>query len=432
MTPSDTTSSAKVGNQRYLILALLFAVIVVLYLDRTILSVLNPEFSVSWDWWNSESFGRINASFMFAYACGFAVAGRFYGRFGLRLGFACIVAAWAAAAASHALAGSVLGFMVARACLGFAEAGAFPGAIRTVAEWFPRKERAFATGLFNSGSNIGSFLAPTLIPWIYFQFGWRACFITAGALGVLWVVVWAVCFRMPAAHPRISAAELEYIRSDRESDSGAAVPARAVIGRRQFWAFVSGKALTDPVWFFLLFWTPKILSDKFHTNIKQNGLPLVIIAAMAVAGGIFGGWASSRLLARGRTSNFARKIVMLGCVSCVIPLVFVPGLEATDTNKWIAVGLIGLASGAHQGFSANLFTLVSDMFPKAAIATVVGLGSMMAAFAAGLAQLAAGHITKVTNGDYLPLFVGACVIYITGFAGIHLLAPKLERVAPAV
>ena len=300
---------------------------------------------------------------MFAYACGFAVAGKFYTRFGLRAGFAAAVFLWAFAAAGHAFAASVTGFIIARGALGFAEAGAFPGAVRAVAEWFPKKDRAFATGLFNAGSNIGSFLAPTLIPLIYFQYGWRACFVLAGALGLIWVVAWAALFRTPEKTDALSPEELAYIRSDRENAPAFAIPAAKVLKRRQFWAFAAGKILTDPVWFFLLFWTPKILSDKFHTNIKENGLPLVTIAAMAIAGGIFGGWASSKLMAKGRSSNFARKAVMLVCMLCVMPLVAVPELAVNDTNKWIAVGLIGLASGAHQGFSANLFTLTSDMFP---------------------------------------------------------------------
>lgn len=424
---SPTTADVPAGRKRYLILSLIFCVIVVLYLDRTILSVLNPEFSKSWDWWTSENFGLINAAFMMAYACGFGVAGKYYSRFGIGAGFAAAIGLWAVAAAGHALASSVIGFMAARAVLGFAEAGAFPGAVRTVAEWFPKKERAFATALFNAGSNIGSFLAPTLIPWIYFVYGWKACFVIAGLLGLLWVAAWRWLYRSPENHPSLSAEELAYIRSDGEQAQVGAISAGVVVRTRQFWSFAAGKVFTDPVWFFLLFWTPKILSDNFHTNIKQNGLPLVVIAAMAVAGGITGGWASSKLLARGVSPNVARKAVMGACMLCVMPLILVPGLQANETNKWIAVGLIGLASGAHQGFSANLFTLTSDMFPKQAVATVVGLGSMLAAFASGAAQMAAGYVTKITGGNYTPLFLGACAIYFTALVLIHAFAPKLER-----
>lgn len=410
------------GRRRWVICALLFFATTINYLDRSVLNVLAPELQKIVGWSDTQ-YGDINAAFTLAYALGFLVVGWFVDKVGVRIGFACSLVFWSLAAAGHALAGSVFGFGLARFLLGFGEAGNFPSAVKTTAEWFPRRERALATGIFNAGSNVGAILAPLLVPVLFVHWGWQSVFVVTGLSGLVWVAFWLPLYHSPERHPRLSRAELGYIQSEPDEP-----PRRMrwlqLIPHRQTWAFAATKFLTDPVWWFYLFWSGKFIAEKFHVNIKQIGLPLVIIYLLADVGSIAGGWLSSWLLKRGWTPNAARKTAMLVCALCIVPVIYAP---VTD-NLWVAVTLIGIAAAAHQGFSANLFTTTSDMFPKWAIGSVVGFGGMAGALGGMLMQMASGRIKELT-GSYLTMFIFAGVIYLFALFLMHVLAPRLH---PAV
>ncbi|MCE9613818.1 MAG: MFS transporter [Lentisphaerae bacterium] len=407
------------GRRRWVICALLFFATTINYLDRSVLNVLAPELQKVIGWTDTQ-YGDINAAFTLAYALGFLVVGWFVDKVGVRIGFACALVFWSLAAAGHALAGTVFGFGVARFMLGFGEAGNFPSAVKTTAEWFPRRERALATGIFNAGSNVGAILAPLLVPVLFVTWGWQSVFVVTGLAGLVWVVFWLPLYHSPDRHPRLSPAERAYIQSEPDEP-----PRRMrwlqLIPHRQTWAFAATKFLTDPVWWFYLFWSGKFIADKFHVNIKQIGLPLVIIYLLADVGSIAGGWLSSWLLKRGWSPNAARKTAMLVCALCIVPVIYAPVTE----NLWVAVTLIGVAAAAHQGFSANLFTTTSDMFPKWAIGSVVGFGGMAGALGGMLMQMASGRIKELT-GSYLTMFIIAGTIYLLALVVMHALAPRLE------
>jgi MFS transporter, ACS family, hexuronate transporter len=315
---------------------------------------------------------------------------------------------------------SVAGFIVARLALGFGEAGNFPAAIKVVAEWFPKRERAFATGLFNSGTNIGALVTPLVVPWITLQWGWYWAFVATGALGFLWLALWAFTYERPERHPRVGAAELAHIRSD-PADVATRVPWRTLLTHRQTWAFALGKFLTDPVWWLYLFWVPDFLHRNHGIDLSTMGPPLVAIYLIADIGSIGGGWLSSRLIQRGWTVNAGRKTAMLACALSVLPMVFASGAK----DLWVAVGLISLAAAAHQGWSANLFTLVSDMFPRQAIGSVVGFGGMAGAVGGMLIAKVTGYILDAT-GSYVPIFLMAAFAYVVALGVIHLLVPRLD------
>jgi ACS family hexuronate transporter-like MFS transporter len=315
-----------------------------------------------------------------------------------------------------------LGFGAARFALGIGEAGNFPAAIKTVAEWFPKKERALATGIFNSGTNLGATLTPLVVPWIVLHFSWQAAFVSTGVLSAIPIFFWLRMYRRPQEHPRLTRGELQYIESD-PSDPTIKVAWHRLVPHRQTWAFLIGKFLTDPIWWFLLFWLPKFLNTKYGLSLTTMGLPLVIIYNAASVGSILGGWLPAKLLKAGWTVNRARKTAMLLCALAVIPIM----LAGEAQNLWVAVGLISLAAAAHQGWSANIFTLSSDMFPQRAVGSVIGIGGAAgAAGGLGIAKLA-GFILQRT-GSYIPLFIIAGSAYLTALLIIHLLAPKLERV----
>ena len=321
---------------------------------------------------------------------------------------------------AHAAASSILQFAAARFSLGLGESGSFPASVKAVAEWFPRRERALATGIFNSGTNIGAILGPLIVPWLTYRFGWRMAFIGTGALGFLWVPVWFALYRRPEESRLISAGELAHIQSDLE-DKTATIPLRAMLAHRQLWAVVVGRFFTDPIWYVYLFWMPDFLNRNLGLDLKGMALPLFVIYTGASVGSISGGWLSSSLLKRGWTLNASRKAAMLACALAVTPIM----IAARTTDAWLAVFLIALAAGAHQGWSANLYTLVSDMFPRSAVASVVGFAGMAGAIGGMFIAKVVGYILQRT-GSYVPVFMLAGLAYLVAFCWVQLLAPRLE------
>jgi len=407
-------------NYRWTICALLFFAAVINYIDRQIIGILKPILQNDFGW-NEIDYSNIVFWFQVAYAAGFVSIGRLMDWLGTRKGFTLSVAFWSLAAMAHALAHSVFTFSIARFALGLGEAGNFPAAIKTVAEWFPKKERALATGIFNSGTNIGAIVTPLTVPFIAAQFGWRWAFIITGLLGFIWLVFWLLLYSKPEENPRITSEELAHINSD-PPETVVPIPWLSLLTFRQTWAFAIGKFLTDPIWWFYLFWLPGFLFDKFQLSLTSLGLPLVIIYLAADVGSIGGGWLSSSLIKRGWTINAARKTAMLICALCVVPIVF----AAETSNVWVAVALLSLATAAHQGWSANLFTTTSDMFPRRAIGSVVGIGGMAGAIGGMFIAKLAGYVLQWT-GSYLTLFLIAGATYLIALALIQILAPRLEE-----
>ena len=410
---------AKVGRVRWSICALLFFATTVNYVDRSVLGLLAPTLRTAIGW-TDEQYGMISAAFTLAYAIGFLFAGWFIDRFGTRIGYAVYLIVWSLASAGHALAATAIGFGAARFALGIGESGNFPAAIKTVAEWFPRRERAFATGIFNAGSNVGVIVAPIVVPWLTLHWSWRAAFAVTGLFGLLWVAFWWPLYRKPSEHPGLGAAELNYIESD-PAEPALTVTWLELLRHRQAWAFAVGKFLTDSVWWFYLFWFPLFMADTFGFDLRNIGLPMVTVYLLADLGSVGGGWLSSNLLKRGWTPNAARKTAMLVCALLILPVAMAPRV----TNAWIAVWLVGIAAAAHQGFSANIFTISSDMFPKPAIGSVVGFGGFAGAMGGFLMNLGAGWF-KQNQGSYVSMFTIAGFAYLVAVAAIHLLAPRLE------
>ncbi|MFN2453334.1 MAG: MFS transporter [Pyrinomonadaceae bacterium] len=410
---------ARVGRYRWLICALLFFATTINYVDRQVLGLLKATLQTDLGW-NEIDYSNVAFAFTTAYAIGLVLVGRLMDWLGTRKGFSLAIIFWSFAAMGHAFVQSVMGFSAARFALGLGEAGNFPAAIKTVAEWFPKKERALATGLFNSGSNIGAIVTPLIVPWITVAYGWRAAFIVTGALGFIWLIFWLLLYRRPEEHTRLTPTELAYIRSD-PAEATTKIKWVRLIPHRQTWAFASGKFITDPVWWFYLFWLPDFLGKTYKLDLKNIGLPLIVIFIMADVGSIAGGWLSSAFIKRGWTINAGRKTAMLVCALSVVPIVF----AAKAANLWVAVALIGLATAAHQGWSANLFTLTSDMFPRRAVGSVVGIGGMAGAIGGMLIAKVAGYLLEWT-GSYAPLFAFAASAYLVALLVIHLLVPRME------
>jgi ACS family hexuronate transporter-like MFS transporter len=415
----DSPPLGPVGRYRWLICALLFFATTVNYVDRQVIGILKPVLKDELGW-NEIDYSNVVFAFQTAYAVGYLVAGRLIDRVGVRLGYAVAVALWSLAAMGHAWARGVAGFCAARFALGLAEGGNFPAAVKSVGEWFPRTERALATGVFNAGSNVGALVTPLIVPWITLHYGWPAAFLVTGSFGFLWLVVWLATYDRPERHPRVTPAELAHIRSD-PPEPAVAIPWLDLLRYRPTWAFAVGMFLTSPVWWFYLFWVPGFLNERFGVDLQHLGPPLVVIYLMTDVGSVAGGWLSSWLIGRGWGVNAGRKTAMLACALCVIP-VFAAGIVA---DQWTAVVLIGLAASAHQGWSANLYTLVSDTMPPATVSSVVGIGGMAGAVGGmGVAKLA-GYVLEWT-GQYLVLFALAPAAYLVAFAVIQMLVPRLE------
>ncbi len=430
-------------NVRWLICALLFFAAAINYIDRQVIGILKPTLQEQFHF-DEQDYAAIVFTFQAAYAIGLLLSGRIMDRIGVRRGFALAVVVWSIGAVMHGaadwlpwlrsptlsidppavvfLGGATAGLALSRLVLGLGEAGNFPASIKAVAEWFPKKERALATGIFNSGTNIGALVTPLVVPWITLAYGWQWAFVITGVLGFGWVIWWFVSYRDPDTHPGVNAAELAIIQSD-PVEKTAAIPWSRLLPHRQTWAFAAGKFLTDPIWWLYLFWVPDFLKRNHGLDLKTMGLPLVVIYLVADVGSIGGGWLSSHLIKRGWSTNAARKTAMLVCALAVVPML----AAAQVKSLWMAVALVSIAAAAHQGWSANLFTLVSDMFPKRAVGSVVGIGGMAGSVGGMLIALVVGAILQKT-GSYVPIFVMAASAYLVALVIIQLLVPQL---APA-
>jgi ACS family hexuronate transporter-like MFS transporter len=446
--PAEGAAAAavKTGHYRWGICALLLVATTINYIDRQVIGILKPTLVQEFGWSDERIYAAIIVAFQLAYSIGLLLGGRVIDRIGLRVGFVVAIVLWSLAAAGHAVAhrltglelpavvidaklgfsvmtlgGAAAGFALMRFLLGLGEAANFPASIKTVAEWFPKKERAFATGIFNSGSNIGALVTPLIVPWITLHWGWEWAFLATGLVGVLWVFAWITMYRSPEQHPRLSKAELALIQSDPPDPPMAKVRTATLLAQRPTWAFAFGKFFTDPVWWLYLFWIPDFLHRKYQLNLSSIGLPLITIYLMADVGSIGGGWLSSRLLKSGWSANRARKAAMLLCALCTVPIVFTSQVQ----NLWLAVFLVGLAAAAHQGWSANLYTLVSDTFPRRAVGSVVGIGGMAGGVGGILLSLIVGEVLQRT-GKYDALWVVAGSAYVLTWGLIHVLTPRLQ------
>jgi ACS family hexuronate transporter-like MFS transporter len=425
------TASGRIGKYRWTICALLFFATTINYIDRSVLGILAPMLQEEIGWTETD-YGSIVGYFTLAYGLGFLFAGRVMDRVGVRLGYAGYLVAWSFAAAAHALARTPFGFSVARFALGLGESGNFPGAVKTVAEWFPRKERSFATGVFNAGSNVGAILTPIIVPWLAINWGWRSAFVATGALGLLWLVAWFMFFGRPedlakGPRPRVGAAELAYIRADTEPAAGDPAPWSALLRQRQAWAFMLGKFLTDGVWWFYLFWLPKFLDTEFGVRLAGVAAPLITIYLLADVGSVAGGWLGTTLQNRGQSLNRARKTALLVPAVLVVPTMFTPAIGRAG-GLWAAVAIVSIAAAAHQAWSANLFTLASDLFPRRDVGSVVGLGGAAGALGGWLFQQATGRVLEATGRNYALVFAACGLAYLTAWTIIHVLVP---RMAPA-
>lgn len=418
-------TNQKIGNYRYRILALLMFATTINYFDRSIIGVMAPTLEKLFGWTNSD-YANIMISFKVAYAIGMISMGGLIDRLGTKKGYTLSIAIWSVFGMMHALVRpgfSIIGFAAARFGLGFGEAGNFPAAIKTTAEWFPKKDRAFATGLFNAATSIGAIAAPFVVSWIVHENGknWQIPFLITGVLSAIWVFLWFRMYKKPEVHPKVSKEELAYIQSDSEAENEEKLPWKSVLDKRQTWAFSLAK-MTDAVWWFYLFWGAKFLAVTFDVNINNIALPFFVIYMLADAGSIFGGYLSGALMKKGWTVNKARKITLLICALIILPVSFV----AVTDSKWTAIILIGIAAAGHQAWSANIFTLVSDVFPKKATASVVGIGGMFGAVAGIIADKALGSVLDTAgNSGYFWAFLiaGSCYLIILGF--VHLLMPHM-------
>jgi ACS family hexuronate transporter-like MFS transporter len=415
----DKAIATRVGHYRCIICTLLLFGVTKNYMDRQVLGVLKTTLQHDLHW-DEIDYSNLVFAFQAAYAVGMLVVGRLIDRLGTRLGYALTMVFWSLASMAHAVAGSFVSFIVVRSALGFGESGVFPASIKCVAEWFPKKERALATGIFNAGSNAGAILTPLFVPWITIHWGWRMAFLITGSLGFIWLIFWLLFYRPPQLHPKVSKSELDYITCDR-LEAAPKIKWVKLIPHRQTWAFVLGKFLTDPIWWFLLFWIPDFLQRNHGLKLMQIGVPIMVIYVLADVGSIAGGWLSSWLVQRGRSVNFARKTAMLACAVSVVPVVFAYRVE----SLWGAVLLIGLAAAAHQGFSANIFTLSSDIFPAQAVASVVGIGGMAGAVGGMLMAKIVGYVLQWTGSYRIPFFIAGSA-YLVALAIIQLLAPRLD------
>jgi ACS family hexuronate transporter-like MFS transporter len=386
----------------------LFVATTINYVDRQVLGILAPTLQRELHWTEAD-YGDIVSWFSLAYAVGFLAAGRAMDWIGVRRGLATAVVAWSLAAISHAFARTAAGFSVARAMLGVSESAIFPASIKAIAEWFPQKERALATGIFNAGTNMGAIITPLLVPWIALRWGWQWAFIGTGVLGLFWLLLWIPLYRSPESGRDASVAHTK-------------VPWVSLFGHRQTWAFIVGKLMADPVWWFYLYWLPKFLDAKYGVKLAQVAAPIIVVYLIADVGSVGGGWTSSALIKRGWSVNRARKTTMLAMALLIVPTTLV----SRAPSMWAAVLVVGVAAAAHQAWSANVYTLASDMFPNFAVGSVVGIGSFAGAMGGVLFQRVTGRVLQANGSDYAPIFVVCGLAYVTAWVIIHLLAPRLE------
>jgi ACS family hexuronate transporter-like MFS transporter len=408
-----------VGHWRWIICGLLFFATTFNYVDRQVIGLLKPTLQLELHW-TEVDYANIVFFFQLAYAIGYLVMGPLIDRLGTRIGYTVAATLWSVAAMAHAAARSVLQFGEARFALGLGEGGSFPASIKTVAEWFPRKERALATAVFNSGTNLGPVVVPLVIPWIAITYGWRMTFILTGVLNLLWIVPWLFIYRPPEEHKTVTSAELAYIRSD-PSDPPVKIPWARLLPHRQLWAIAIAKFLTDPVWWLFLFWFPDFLNRTHGLNLLTLQIPLAVIYLGATVGSLGGGWLSGALIKRGWTVNASRKTAMLICAFGAVPIVF----ASRTASLWAVVGILALSTASHQGWSANLFTLSSDMFPRRAVGSITGFIGMAGSVGGMLIAKLTGFLLQKT-GSYSLIFVIAGCAYLTSLLIIHLIVPRLE------
>jgi ACS family hexuronate transporter-like MFS transporter len=411
----------KVGRVRWVIVALLFTATAINYVDRQMIGLLKPTLQEEFSW-NETTYAGIVFWFQVAYAAGYIVFGNVVDRVGARFGYAAAFIIWTAAHMLHGAARSVFGFAAVRFMLGIGESGNFPAGLKAVTEWFPRKERAFATGLFNAGANVGAIITPLIVPALTIAYGWRAAFVITGAVSLIWLVAWLAVYRRPRESKWVSEGELRYIESD-PADPPQHMPWARLFKVKETWAFASGKFLTDPVWWMFLFWLPDFLVKRHGLDLKTFGPPLVIIYLVSDFGSIAGGWLSSHLIHRRWSVNRARKTTMLICALAVTPVFFAQYVD----SLWIAVAIISLATAAHQAWSANLLTLPSDTFPRKAVGSVIGIGGTAGAIGGMLFSIYIGQVLEKI-GTYQLIFLVCGSVYLIALAIIHLLTPRLEQV----
>jgi ACS family hexuronate transporter-like MFS transporter len=463
ITAKAETATLEAGSHfRWTVCGLLFFATTLNYMDRQVLGLLKPilQDPIRGIGMTEIQYGAIVSIFSLAYALGQLLAGSFIDRVGTRIGYAIALSIWTIASVSHALvyfpaftvplhnaavalshilhhvpgfasapsldlianlSGAVIGFGIARFVLGLGEAGNFPAAIKAVAEWFPRHERALATGIFNAGTNVGATVAPFVVGILMYRFGWPCAFLGTTAFAVIWLVLWLTIYRAPQLHPRVSASELASIDSE-PAESVTKIAWPRLLSHRQTWAFFLGKVITDPIWWFYLYWLPGFLNARYGLSITRMGLPLLVVYGLCTVGSVFGGWLPAQFMKLGWTLNRARKIAMLLYALAIVPIVLIGNTQ----TLWQAIGLICLATAAHQAWSANLFTLASDMFPRRAVASVVGIGACGGSLAMMFISLFIGFVLQMTHGNYLPVFVLAGFGYLLAIMFIHLLAPRLE------
>lgn len=404
---------------RWIVCGLLFFVSANNYMDRQVLGVMAPELIRIFGWL-PEDYTAIVFWFQIGYALGFIAAGRLFDLVGTRLGFSVAVACWSLVATWHSGVSTLFGFKVVRFLLGLAEPSHMPGSIKVVAEWFPRHERALATGIFKSGSNLGAILVPVLVPWMFFTLDWRATFLITASTGFVWLMFWLWLYRSPSESAWVSRVELNYITGGEPEPSIERVPWRLLLRRRETWAYVNFKFMTDAIWHWYLAMLPLFLSQRFGLGLAEFGLPLVAVYVIADVGSIGGGWLSWRWIRQGWDLTRARKAAMLICCACTLPVMLVPEAK----SLWLVVGLVGLAHAAHQGLTSNLFSTVSDMFPRQAVASVVGFGGTAGQIGAALMTVLSG-VALARTGSLSVMFFAAGSTYLTAFFIFHLLVPRL-------
>jgi len=413
-------------NFRWLILGLLFIATTILYIDRSALGILAPDLQKSIGW-SEEQYGIINSVFMIAYALCFILMGRLIDTIGTRKGYLLSIGIWSIATLGHALSRSWVGFAVARFSLAVGQSGNFPSAIKAVAEWFPKKDRALAVGIFNGGANMGTILSPLIIPALVLGFNnWRIGFLWTFPISIVWVLLWLKYFRKPEQSPYVSAEEIQYINSDNTGNENTGkVRWKDILPQRGAWAIAVAKFMADPIWWFYLFWGAKFLNEKFGLNLKEIGLPFFSIYLLSWGLGIFLGWLSSKLMKTGFSLNTGRKLGLLACAMFAVPVALVPHTG----NMWLAVGLIALAAGGHCGWSANIFSLMSDIFPKKATGTVAGFGGFAGAVGGAITAFSVGKILQNvgTDGYAIPFAIAGCG-YLIALLIVHLLVPRIKTV----
>ena len=421
-TDEELSSGTRIGRVRWTVCAMLFAATTINYMDRQVLGLLKPTLQATIGM-TEVNYGTIVGLFTLFYALGLLLAGRFVDKVGTRIGYMVIMAVWSLSAMGHSLANTVLEFGIARSCLGLGESGNYPAALKTVAEWFPQRERSLAAGIFNCGANIGVILASLIVPVVTIHFGWHAAFLVTGIFSSMWILWWYKKYRKPENHPTLTGAESRHINQDVTEQVGPSMPWIKLLGYPQTWAFGVGKFLTDPIWWFYLYWLPSFFSAKFHLDLLHLGLPLIIVYNASTLGSVVGGWLPSPFCRLGFSNMHARLAAMWLCAFLVVPVFAVTYLH----SEWTAIALLSLAAASHQGFEANLLTIPSDMFPRTAVGSVVGIGGMLGSVGGFLLANFAGYILQLTH-SYASLFAIAASAYLLSLAIMSVLAPGLKSV----